>query len=58
MVEADITRPSRFDLNRDFEPHLSSLFLFTIPIFEGSRNSPTKIQYDEDANIGTEMQMV
>ena len=58
MVEADITRPSRIDLDQDFESYLSFLFLFTIPIFEGSQNSPTKIQYDEDANIGTKMQRV
>ena len=29
---------------------MSSLFICTIPIFEGSQHNPTKIQDDEDAN--------
>ena len=43
---------------QDFEPFLSSLFLYIIPIFEGSQNNPTKIQDDRDANTGMKMQRV
>ena len=46
-----MTQSSHTDLDWDFEPYLSFPFLYTIPIFEGSQNSPKKIQDDGDANI-------
>ena len=53
-----MTRSSRTSLNRDYGPCLSSLFLYTIPIFEGSQNSSTKIQDDGDANTWMKIQRV
>ena len=58
MAEADMTRSSRTSLNRDYEPYLSSLVLYTIPIFEVSQNSPTKMQEDGDANKWMKIQRV
>ena len=53
-----MTRSCHTNLDRDFEPCLSSLFLCTIPIFKGSQNNPMKIQEDKDANTGMKMQNV
>ena len=58
MVEADMTRSSCTCLNRDYEPYLSSLFIYTVPIFEGLQNSLTKIQDDGDANTRMKIQRV
>ena len=58
MAKANMTRSSHTNLNRDFKPCLSSLFLCTIPIFQGSQNNPMKIQEDKDANKWMEIQRV
>ena len=47
-----MTESSCTSLDQDYEPCLSSLFLYTIPIFEDSQNSLMKIQDNGDANIG------
>ena len=46
-----MTELSRTSLDKDYEPYLSSLFLYTIPIFEDSQNSLMKIQDNGNANI-------
>ena len=58
MAKANMTRSSHTNLNRDFKPCLSSLFLCTIPIFQGSQNNPMKIQEDKDANTWMKMQKI